>query len=116
MIQTKKRPVLISVICIIGYLWIVFTFPGIFSPFIKRLGDWYPAIYGLIVASSFISFVGVWHMKKWGVNLYVFTFFAKQIFLYLINDYGPGTIAGVVLSVFFIISFLVYYRKMNANL
>jgi hypothetical protein len=116
MIQTKKRPTLLTVICIIGYLWIVFTFPGIFSPFIKRLGDWYPAIYGLIVAFSFISFVGVWHMKKWGVNLYIITFFAKQIFLYLIDDYEMGTIVGIFLSVFFIISFLVFYKRMNSNL
>lgn len=116
MLTAKKRPGLLTVICIIGYLWIVFTFPGIFSPFIKKLGDWYPAIYGLLVAGSFISFVGVWHMKRWGVELYICTFFAKQIFLFLIDDYGFGTYFGILLSIFFIISFLIFYKKMDVNL
>jgi len=91
----------------------VFTFPGIFSPSVKKLGDWYPALFGLIVAASFISYVGVWHMKRWGVELYIVTFFIKQVILYLIDDISY---VGIVLSTFFIISFLVFYKRMDQNL
>lgn len=111
-----KRPKLLTIVCIIGYLWIVVTFPAVFSPAIKKLGDWNPAIYGAIVACSFISFIGVWHMKKWGANLYIATFFAKQIFLFLIGDDGASTYAGIFFSVLFITTFLIYYKRMDENL
>lgn len=109
----RKRPVLLTVVCILGYIWIVFSLPGVFSPAVKKLGDWYPALFGLLVAASFISYVGVWHMKRWGVNLFIITFFAKEILLILINDLSY---VGIALSVFFISTMVVFYKKMDVNL
>lgn len=113
MAVARKRPVLLTVVCILGYIWIVFAFPGIFSPSVKKIGDWYPALFGLIVAASFMSFVGVWHMKRWGAELYVSTFFLKQILLYLIDDISY---VGIVFSLFFITTFVVFYNRMDRNL
>lgn len=109
----RKRPVLLTIICIIGYIWIVFSFPSVFSPAIKKMGDWYPALFGLIVATSFISFIGIWHMKRWGVNLYIGTFFFKQIIHVLTDEISYS---GISFSLLFIICFLVYYRRMDVNL
>jgi hypothetical protein len=109
----RKRPVLLTVVCILGYIWIVFSLPGVFSPSVKKLGDWYPALFGLLVAASFISYVGVWHMKRWGVNLFIITFFAKEMLLILINDLSY---IGIVLSVFFISTMVVFYKRMDVNL
>ncbi len=109
----KKRPALLSFICILGYIWIVFSFPGVFSPSVKKLGDWYPALFGLLVAASFISFIGVWHMKRWGVELYVLTFFTKQIVFYLLDDMS---FMGIFFSVVFISCFVPFYRRMDPNL
>lgn len=111
-----KRPILLSIICIIGFAWITFSFPGVFAPSTKKLGVFAPAIYGLIIAFSFISFIGIWHMKKWGVELYVTSFFAKQIFFLLTDEYPISGYAGLLFSVWFIISFLIYYKKMDRNL
>ena len=111
--STVKRPILIRIICILGFIWIVFSFPSVFSPAIKKMGDWYPALFGLIVASSFISYIGVWHMKRWGVQLFAITFFVKEALLFLVNDLS---IIGVVLSVFFLVSMLFFYRRMDLNL
>ena len=91
----------------------VFSFPGVFSPAVKKLGDWYPALFGLLVAASFISYVGVWHMKRWGVNLFVTTFFVKELLLIFIDDVSY---VGIVLSVFFIVSMIVFYKRMDLNL
>jgi hypothetical protein len=96
-----KRPKLLTFVCVLGFTWIVFSFPAIFSPSIKKLGDWYPALFGLLVSSHFISFIGVWHMKRWGVSMFTITFFIKEILLILINDISY---IGISLSVFFIIS------------
>lgn len=109
----RKRPVLITVVCIIGFIWIVFSLPAVFSPSVKKLGDWYPALFGLIVASSFIAYIGVWHMKRWGASLFIITFFIKEILLILINDVNY---VGIVLSVFFISVMMGYYKRMDINL
>lgn len=109
----KKRPVLISIICIIGYIWIVVTFPGMFSPAVKKIGAWYPALYGIFVASNFISFIGAWNMKRWGAELFIVTFFVKQVVNFMANDVS---FVGIFLSVLFIIVFVVYYRRMDVNL
>lgn len=108
-----KRPGLISTICVLGFIWIVFSFPGVFSPSLKKLGDWYPALFGILVAFSFISYIGLWHMKRWGVQLFVITFFIKEALLIMI---GQVSYAGIFFSVFFICSMLPYYKRMDVNL
>jgi hypothetical protein len=109
----RKRPGLITFVCVLGFIWIVFSFPAVFSPSVKKLGDWYPALFGLIVAVSFISYIGVWHMKRWGVSLFITTFFVKEILLILINDLSY---VGIVFSVFFISTMVAFYKRMDLNL
>lgn len=75
-----------------------------------------PAVYGLIVAAIFISFIGVWHMKRWGAELYVITFFSKILFFVLTKSFEITSILGIVFSVWFIITYLVYYKRMDINL
>ena len=109
----RKRPLLITIICIIGFIWIVFSLPAVFSPLVKKLGDWYPALFGLIVASSFIAYIGVWNMKRWGCSLFIITFFIKEILLVLINDINY---VGIVVSVFIISVMVAFYKRMDMNL
>ncbi len=109
----RKRPLLITIICIIGFIWIVFSLPAVFSPSVKKLGDWYPALFGLIVASSFIAYIGVWNMKRWGCSLFIITFFIKEILLVLINDINY---VGIVVSVFIISVMVAFYKRMDMNL
>ena len=111
-----KRPKIISVICIVGFISVVFTFPAVFSPSVKKIGDFVPALYGFLVAGSFISYIGLWHMKQWGVQTFFFIFFVKTLFFILINDLGFGTILGIILSVTFGIILLRFYPKMDINL
>ncbi|MCW3104820.1 MAG: hypothetical protein JWO09_3260 [Bacteroidetes bacterium] len=108
-----KRPVLITIVCILGFTWIVFSFPGVFAPSLKKLGDWYPALFGILVATSFISYIGLWHMKRWGVQLFLISFFVKETLLVLINDVSY---AGIFFSAFFICSMLPFYKRMDVNL
>jgi hypothetical protein len=111
-----ERPKIITIICILGFISIVFTFPAVFSPSVKKLGDFVPALYGFIVACSFISYIGLWHMKQWGVQVFLFIFFVKTIFLILINDLGPGTITGIIFAIICTGILLRFYRKMDLNL
>ena len=111
-----KRPKIISFICIIGYLTVVFTFPQVFSPGIKKLGIFMPAIYGILVACNFIACVGIWYFKQWGAQLYLISFFAKTIFFLIIHEFTFGSYFATALSLFSILLLLKYYRKMSPNL
>lgn len=114
--KVEKRPKLVSAICIIGFISVVFTFPSVFSPSVKKIGDFVPALYGFIVAANFMAFIGLWHMKQWGVQLYLFTFFVKTLFLISINDLGTGTFVGISAAVIFSVVLIRYYPKMDVNL
>ena len=111
-----KRPKIISFICIVGYLSVLFTFPQVFSPPIKKLGALMPAVFGILVAFNFIACVGIWYFKRWGVQLYLLSFFAKIIFNLSINSFGFGFYFGIVTSCLFSIALLKFYPKMDANL
>ena len=108
-----KRPVILTIICVIGILWSMGNFVFVFSPTIKKINDWAPAIYGTIVAMQFISFIGIWNMKRWGVMICISAFFAKNIFSVFVNDISY---IGIGLSVVFTIFFLIFYRKMDEEL
>ena len=109
----EKRPKLLTIVCVCGFFWIVFSFPSVFSPSVKKLGDWYPAMFGLIVAITFISYIGLWHLKRWGVSLFLIAFFIKQSLLLLINDLSYP---GLVISILFIFVIVFYYKQMDVNL
>jgi hypothetical protein len=108
-----KRPVILTIVCIVGILWSLVNFIYVFSPFIKKIGDWTPAIYGIIVAVQFISFIGVWNMKRWGVMLCISAFFAKIIFSISVDD---KSYIGMGLSLVFTVFFLIFYRRMGDEL
>ena len=109
----RKRPVILTIVCVIGILWSLGNFIFVFSPSIKKINDWAPAIYGIIVAFQFIAFVGVWNMKRWGVLLCISVFFLKIIFSMFVDDLSY---VGIVLSVVFVIFLLIFYRMMDEEL
>src|ERR1035437_980034 len=109
----RKRHVILTIICIIGILWSLGSFVFVFSPTIKKISDWAPAIYGTMVALQFISFIGIWHMKRWGVMICISAFFAKIIFSVVVKDIAYVEIG---LSVVFTVFFLIFYRKMDDEL
>ncbi|MDI1355309.1 MAG: hypothetical protein PSX36_10340 [bacterium] len=111
-----KRPGIITAFCVLGYLSVVITFPQVFSPAVKKLGVFMPALYGILVAANFMSCVGIWYFKQWGVRLYLISFFAKTLFFILTNQIGISFYMGLVFSVLFSVFLLRYYSRMNANL
>ena len=109
----RKRPVILTIICIAGILWSLMNFIFIFSPFIKKINNWAPAIYGIIVAVQFISFIGAWHMKRWGVMLFISASIAKVLFSIAVDDVSY---VGVGLSATIIVFFLIFYSRMEEEL
>lgn len=75
-----------------------------------------PAIYGILVAANFIACVGIWHVKQWGVQLYLISFFGKVLFYLLTNQLDMSFYVGSVLSLFFSFILIRHYSKMSPNL
>ena len=107
------RPNAISLICLMGFAVSVSGFPGIFSPFVKKKGDWFPALSGMITALEFIAVVGTWYMKKWGGYLYLMSALASQIVALMIDNWSP--IKAIIPSVFLCV-YLFHQKKMDTNL
>ena len=111
-----KRPRVITIFCILSYLAVLIAFPQVFSPSVKKLGVFMPALYGILVAANFISCVGIWYYKQWGVQLYLLSFFAKTLFFMLTDQMEFSFYAGIGMSVAFIVVQLRFYPRMNPNL
>jgi len=112
-VKEKVRPVAITIICIVAFAFVIIGFPSIFSPFIKKLGIGYPALFGTILAFNFISLVGVWHMKKWGAYIYLITAMINQSLLLLINRW---VFTDIIVPLLFISTTYYYYKQMDNNL
>lgn len=108
-----KRPTIITVICVISFAAAVLGFPTIFSPFIKKKGDLFPAFNGILIAFEFIAIVGVWYMKKWGVRVYLLTALLNQSLLLYIDNWSYFK---TILPLLFIVISSFFYRKMDHNL
>jgi hypothetical protein len=108
-----KRPAILTVMCVISFAAAVVGFPNIFSPFIKKKGDFLPAITGLLIAFEFIAIVGVWYMKKWGVRVYVTTALFNQSLLIYIDNWSSFK---TILPLIFICVSIFFYKKMDRNL
>jgi len=110
-----KRPRIVSIVSIIGWIMVMLSFIYAFSPVIKKIGEFYPALYSFVVCLQFISFVGIWYMKKWGLHLLVASFFLKNILLVFMNTFQYGDITFLI-EIIFIIILLFYYKRMDINL
>lgn len=119
-----KRPWYISLFCIAGWFWLFVIFPSVFSPETKKIHLLLPTIYGIIIAFLFISFVGVWYMKRWGLELFFMFIFLKN-FLDNFSNIFKKTSENISfnLSVGFIFFFIygiviafISYRKMQDEL
>jgi hypothetical protein len=111
-----KRPGIITFICIFGFIYVILTFPQVFSPPVKRLGIFIPALYGVLVAAHFMACVGLWYYKQWGVRLYFLAFFARTLFFILTGQTGTGFYVNIAITVAFSVFLLRHYPRMNANL
>ena len=111
--RVLKRPTILTVICVISFAAAVIGFPTIFSPFIKKKGDFFPAFTGILISLEFISVVGVWYMKKWGLGIYIITTLLNQSLIIYIDNWSA---MKLILPFLFIVTASFFYRKMDSNL
>lgn len=110
------RPKTISIVSVIAIVLILLSFPLLFMPSIKKMGDFVPMLLGIIITLQFISMIGIWHMKKWGVLLFIIMYCLRVVTFMNLNLYGFRFYFSAFYGLVFIIIFIFYYKKMDDNL
>ncbi|MDP2687978.1 MAG: hypothetical protein Q8O62_12195 [Aequorivita sp.] len=96
-----KRPIAITIICILGFIGAIFTIPLIFSDKASIIGSWYPPYLGFSAIVGLICMIGLWQMKKWAAYLYTGFVGLNQIVLLTMDVWNimaiilPGIVIGI---------------------
>ncbi|MCK4401387.1 hypothetical protein KAW08_03680 [bacterium] len=88
----KKRPSIITILCIILLIGVVLRIPRIFSAIVRPTGNWYPPYLAFSYVIGLVCMVGLWMMKKWGIVLYTASFALGQIVLLATGIWNIGTL------------------------
>ncbi len=100
----KKRPISITVVCVLGLLGFTIAIPTVFTNVASRVGDWYPPFLGASSIVGFVCMYGLWQMKKWAAYLYTGLFIFNQIIMYTMGLWSafslilPLIVVAIVLS------------------
>jgi len=109
-IDPHKRPIAITIICIIGFIGAALTLPLFFLDVMSTLPPWYPAFLGLGAVVGLACMIGLWMMQKWAV--YTYTAFAviNQVILIATGLWNP--IALIIPAIVVVVMF-VYLSRMR---
>lgn len=106
----EKRPVVITVICILGFIGAAVTIPMIFSDIAKAIGAWYPPYLAFTTVIGLACMVGLWMMKKWGIIVYAGFFAVNQVVLLTM---GVWNVLSLIIPAIVIVIGLLQFSKMD---
>ena len=73
-IQTPEsrthRPVIVTILCILGLVAAAANLPTIFSDAARSVGHWFPPFLTLSVIVTVVCMIGLWKMRRWAVLVY----------------------------------------------
>jgi hypothetical protein len=101
--EEKKRPIAITVICILGFLGVALSIPLIVSDIAGMVGPWYPPYLALGVVVGLACMVGLWMMKKWAVIAYTMMIVINQVVMLAMGVWNVMAIIipGIVIAIGF---------------
>jgi hypothetical protein len=115
-----KRPIIISIFCIIGFIGTIATPFALLSstpispvsglPQSAPLPIWYIVVSFIFALGYLFALIEMWKMKKRGVEFYTILILLEYIIGFAS---GFATISGLVISVIGIGLVWIYYRKMT---
>lgn len=108
--ELGQRPLLISIMVIIGVAGSILSIPLVMSSYAKQIGVWYQVFLSLGIVFAFISHIGFWLMKKWSVYLYLSFFLVAQIILV---STGLWQVSSVVAPTIVAATVLYYISRMK---
>jgi hypothetical protein len=101
----QQRPPVITIICILGFIGVLFVLPKVFSSLARDVGAWYPPYLAFIGIVGLICNIGFWQMKKWGFYGYIAFVAANQVIMLSTGTWLPMALISPAI----IIAILAYY-------
>jgi hypothetical protein len=87
--QTKERPALITIICLLAFLSTIGALRNLlFAPWVKAVGAWFPFYFFLHASVVLAASTGLWKMKKWGVYLFILAIVCAQAVMLIAGFWG----------------------------
>jgi len=115
----NKRPILVTIICILGFIGVPATFIGVLFNLFSPVGLmspelamplWYSIFSLIIVIPYLIALIFVWKMRKIGLIAYT----GLAVLEYLVGFIsGFATIVGLIISAIFIGLLWTQFKKMS---
>ena len=87
-----KRPIIISVLCIFGFLYVFFTPLMFLVPVPIQSGKWWHPFVGCTAILTLICTIGLWRMRKWGLFGYVITLILFQYVSFELSQWDMWTL------------------------
>ncbi len=108
-----STPIFIYVICILGFLGTLSCFILSSTELAFMVGGWY--INYLLVSSLliWISLIGIWKMKRWGVLTYTTIVVVTQIVLYKYNVILMWNYVFLIIATTVTLSAWSYFKRMS---
>jgi len=114
-----KRPLPISIICILGFIGTIFTPVGLFLSSFSPVSlavpavtfpTWYIVLSLLFAVIYFFGLIKIWQMKKIGIEIYTFTAIIEYIVGFAT---GFASVLALVISTIAIGIIWIYYKRMT---
>ena len=105
-----KRPVAVTVICIIIWIGAAFTVPLLLSDAARAIGPWYPPLLGVSALIGTVCSIGLWKMRKWGAYAYIALTAIVQVILTMTGLWSPR---ALLLPAIVIVVMLIYLSRMR---
>ena len=98
-----KRPGIITVICIIGFIGALIAIPMAFSEIASSIGAWYPPYLAFSAMVGLVCMIGLWMMKKWSIVAYTIFVAINQVVLIAMGVWNLFAliIPGIVIAIGF---------------
>jgi hypothetical protein len=87
--QTRERPVIITIICLLAFLGTVAVVRNVlFARKGAEFGAWFPFYILSHGALVLVASIALWKMKKWGAYLYILAIVELQAVMLMIGVWG----------------------------
>lgn len=105
-----KRPVAITIICILGFIGAALTLPALFIEQVRNIAPWYPVLLVASTAIGLACMIGLWMMRKWAVYTYTALTLVGQVILIMT---GLWNVFSLIIPAIIIIVMFVYLPRMR---
>ena len=115
----NKRPILVTIICILGFIGVPLTFIGVLFNLMSPVGLvspelamplWYSIFSLILTIPYFIGLIFIWKMRKIGLILYT----GIAVLEYIVGfASGFATILGLIISTIAIGLLWTQFKKMS---